>query len=1283
MMQSFKNEFKVKLGTPKKYTKTFEGRPLPDKAKDVEDTSSKQKSKKNKEKPLPWYEKRDCDLAIDGWLGRTAYGTLLLTGYRGVGKSSCVDGALSKITSKIKINFTTAFTLTELSMLIVKDISEKIGLDLVEGNSHKVLIKKKSIFTQLLEYLRSRKSKTQKELESLILKFIIQASAVVETVINDGGGTFSLAGNVKDISMSATLNRGATRSQKNLFYQMTESEIVFRLNEIIFKYVQLVQEIRPEKVVFIFDEIDKLKNFNSEDEKSNEKIRQFEELIEKLKYIFTNSKATYIFIAGREIYYRWQIDKSRGNSIYSSVFDHVLLVEPFLGCDRSSGPTREDDDSGKGIEELERAESKIKKIIRRYLSDKYSITIENFASDENRDVYKSFIRYLLWKSRGIPRKLLQELEYFIQPAANQPESPHFLYFDTARIQKIKVYSGLVKELYSKIVINERLDNDGILNLIILTETLFKFHRTGFNYSDLKWITVSVDQEVKLKNEYFYDLAIKLLEGWWVETSYGKKARYVFKPHSKAAINILSTRFEDESVAFKFEKRDFKNSEAYFSHIDQIVEDQSDTQRINSIRIEIGMAKINALLGEDFQAIEYYKKAIRLGIIELDRERKSVVCIGNVRVLTRAMADSYLEIGHILEKQRGLRDAMSFYLSAFSMAYKSHEYLFDQNQKSGNTTADQNQEESDQRVLFDIKKITGNTSQDLDSYFCIGEEGIDALTHVAYIQWKFGKFTETEALLLSALDIAKNRRYPYKIASQTLLLGFFFFRSCNIGEALRYFYEIVKEETPLPDYIINSTHEAISCCLLSEAKSANDLMGSFDELEKIFCRVDFTTDLRQIIEYKLLQFRLYQRKLRLGDREKIITDPTHAELLNDLFLLVRKRSSDADLGNENPISIRLYFHLTGMVCWHIFSVITHNVSKDQPVEKLTEDVQRLFKNCHPFFKSIAEKCLDANNTSHDDDKDAIYSYLLNKKKESSNKREGMETGEKTILEKLRDNDSFDFNLSDLFVFLEQVFLLCYWVFQKHIFTEAASDPADRLGYFYFWIYSKFNQNGNVNLPELRFYQLEEKIAEQFFNWSISDQKLYKAFLPDQAYPNITTQLYLGDIYYLRFQRETSASKFALQQKCLQFYTIAILSLAKELQLCFTNNPLMHTIFYKETKMIPRLRMYDVAEQRYNLRMIFLRKKEEINKGIASNKEFFSKFPTKDKRNSEEYELNLDNPDSVGVYCAYLQRVANTKRESTKAAEDSNDYLSQKIDLLMKILEPWRYKENLTRLPCVPL
>ncbi len=113
-INSFKRQYQYSLGVPKSLSNNIESTKMFNYPK--------------------WYVDRDCDSEIREWLTRNYSGTLLVTGYRGVGKSSCVDKALSKIEEsygaqeyrktiqieQIRINFTTIFTLNTLSLLIIR-----------------------------------------------------------------------------------------------------------------------------------------------------------------------------------------------------------------------------------------------------------------------------------------------------------------------------------------------------------------------------------------------------------------------------------------------------------------------------------------------------------------------------------------------------------------------------------------------------------------------------------------------------------------------------------------------------------------------------------------------------------------------------------------------------------------------------------------------------------------------------------------------------------------------------------------------------------------------------------------------------------------------------------------------------------------------------------------------------------------------------------------------------------------------------------------------------------
>ena len=436
---TFTRLYKYSLGSPKKSPST-----------NIKDES--------KEFNFPeWYVKRDCDDEIREWLLRNPAGTLFVSGYRGVGKSICVVMALCKIEGcganskdkmpcyteecsnhenkdyigieQIRINFTTIFTLNTLALIIISKIAER--LDFYVPFPEKPRTAWTNLYkTALTGWIKwfSKRDKNNLELKSKIKSFHDKLIANVEI-------TFNIIDGVSASVPPMKVEKKSSTSQTNRHNEMSDSEIISTLNEIIKEFV-FVKNNDKKRVIFLFDEIDKLKGFHSEYQHENDKIKEFEELVGKIKYILANSYATFVFIAGRETFYRWQIDKSRGNSIYSSVFDFVINVEPFLG-----GARRNETQEMRG---REMAQKDIDDIISKYLHAKYEMK----SLSLNTDIYKSFKRYLLWKSRGIPRKIIHELEYIICLESGVKEKDqHCLYFDTSHIRRIKFYSSLVKELY--------------------------------------------------------------------------------------------------------------------------------------------------------------------------------------------------------------------------------------------------------------------------------------------------------------------------------------------------------------------------------------------------------------------------------------------------------------------------------------------------------------------------------------------------------------------------------------------------------------------------------------------------------------------------------------------------------------------------------------------------------------------------------------------------------------------------------------------------------------------
>jgi len=125
--------------------------------------------------------------------------------------------------------------------------------------------------------------------------------------------------------------------------------------------------VRPIKVVFILDELDKLEARSEQDGKS-----ALDPVLQALKSIFTASAFSFVFIGGKEVEERLLEDVSRGDSIYESIFAYDLYL-PCLW-------EKQDD-----------------------------IVLRCFEPNDGRDKNDAVALYLRYKGRGVPRRTWREL----------------------------------------------------------------------------------------------------------------------------------------------------------------------------------------------------------------------------------------------------------------------------------------------------------------------------------------------------------------------------------------------------------------------------------------------------------------------------------------------------------------------------------------------------------------------------------------------------------------------------------------------------------------------------------------------------------------------------------------------------------------------------------------------------------------------------------------------------------------------------------------------------------
>jgi serine/threonine protein kinase len=337
---------------------------------------------------------------LDALLDRMTFsrgGAFLVTGYRGVGKTSFTNQLLHEFERRCKgskvitipINLARALAPAELMFLIVRCLYLQFAQPGVEREILSPVIKD-------LKLAYSRTLMTIKDSRSSGYEYSLTGPGLEA----EGGGTKA--------KVSAMLGVRRTRSQGGETTYLTYEE---RAAE--FDLIQLSRRLlcswcgpvswwsrllpasrkRPGdlRIVFVLDELDKI------DDPQN-----LDELFSALKNLLTTSGLTFLLVAGKDTQERWGLDVGRGESIYESVF----ASEVYLPCmwDQTEQLC------SRGIE----------------------------TSIRDHDELKTLWSALAFKGRGIPRRILGNFHDFVRWHDGIP----LLLVTTYENRDAKFYAGL-------------------------------------------------------------------------------------------------------------------------------------------------------------------------------------------------------------------------------------------------------------------------------------------------------------------------------------------------------------------------------------------------------------------------------------------------------------------------------------------------------------------------------------------------------------------------------------------------------------------------------------------------------------------------------------------------------------------------------------------------------------------------------------------------------------------------------------------------------------------------
>ncbi|SFP82740.1 hypothetical protein [Parafilimonas terrae] len=374
---------------------------------------------------------------------------------------------------------------------------------------------------------------------------------------------------------------GRSKKRSETLPAATSKEIEYALSNIIKKLKGRFN------FMFVFDELDKIdpptpttsyyqeidftknENWNNNYLQSQRNRKQAViNLVAGLKNFITTAEASFVFIAGREMFDASLADVADRQSSLGSIFNYVFNVDSFLK-DRDVNTTS----LSKTIERYLCGLIFGAEIDRKKEKDLFKCVIDN--DNSACETYKiglllqNFIIYLTYRTNGSPKKLIKTIHEFIRkdvPVEEEGkgrtivfkskhisnEKKRYLYFNYHTQYKIGFINYLYRPFLIKYGRNFKQYSD---NIIVSTSYLFdhllKFHPFGFNISSLELIpevlstnkTPTTKEHLKAVVEYLKNSHVK-------ETEVGL-FNYKFYNRTLNELSYQSKLFEAESAAFNF------------------------------------------------------------------------------------------------------------------------------------------------------------------------------------------------------------------------------------------------------------------------------------------------------------------------------------------------------------------------------------------------------------------------------------------------------------------------------------------------------------------------------------------------------------------------------------------------------------------------------------------------------------------------------------------------------------------------------------------------------------
>ena len=345
-------------------------------------------------------------------------GAFLITGYRGVGKSTFVNRVLKLVEQRLAAaqNLDDRVELVDVHLNVPTQMaSVDLMFHILRGLYGRLQDKKilQALDPELradleLAFMRTSRSLAIKNATGL------EGSAGVTI-----GAALPVDGGAGKIAFSSKRTRSQSREMQYLAYDDKAAE--YDLIRIARHLTGGYQPRRPRwhglldrlsrrqagrtklKVVLVFDELDKI-----EDPKEGGQSG-IDVILGNLKTLFTTSGICFVFVAGRGTHDRWVEDLGLGDSIYESVFSYARYLQPMWAhADRIFDPFLD------------------------------ANVFESVTATELAATYASFKKFLAFNGRGIPRRILRKFNERVRWDGARP----VLSFSAVDVRQFRFFADL-------------------------------------------------------------------------------------------------------------------------------------------------------------------------------------------------------------------------------------------------------------------------------------------------------------------------------------------------------------------------------------------------------------------------------------------------------------------------------------------------------------------------------------------------------------------------------------------------------------------------------------------------------------------------------------------------------------------------------------------------------------------------------------------------------------------------------------------------------------------------